>query len=71
MDDKPTEITSADIDKFLKSLMESEIKYSLCFSCSKSFFPNYDLMECDECYFSRFPPQQVTEFYKKIIDEML
>ncbi len=67
MDDSPTEITREDIDKFVDQLMNSEIKPKTCFSCSKEYyFDSYGhmFMECDECYFKRFPKEQVEEFYK-------
>jgi hypothetical protein len=62
MEDKPTELTIEDLDKFLQYLENFEISMRKCFTCSKDFLANYSLEECDECYFSRFPKDQVEEF---------
>lgn len=68
MDDKPTELTSDNIDKFVEKMMNGDfdIKQQECFSCGKKHFPNYGhhLWECDECYFARFPKDKVEEFYR-------
>ncbi len=63
----PTVITREDVDKFFEKLMTDEIKEKKCFSCGKGFyFDSYGsaLGECDECWFSRFPKEQVEEFYR-------
>lgn len=65
--DKYTEITKEDIDKFVKHLMEMEIKPKKCMKCCKKyFFDSYGshLCECDECYFSRFPKEEREEFFR-------
>lgn len=68
IDDTPTEITSKDIDKFFKDLMNGDydIKPRPCFKCGKDHFPSYGSVvgECDECWFNRFPKEQVKEFYR-------
>ncbi len=64
-DDKPTELTRADIDLFFERLMKEEIKQHQCFKCSKKYFLEsygHHVGECDECWFSRFPKDQVEEF---------
>jgi hypothetical protein len=63
---KPTEITTEDIDRFVEYLMNSEIKKHQCFKCSKEYLQSYGhhMQECDECWFSRFPEEQVKEFYR-------
>lgn len=68
--DKPTEITREDIDNFFNKLLNGDfdIKLRPCFKCSKSFFPNYNDMECDECWFSRFPKKEVKDFYRSFFD---
>ncbi|MCF1193325.1 hypothetical protein LRR18_17180 [Mangrovimonas sp. AS39] len=68
--DKPTELTSEDIDKFVENLMNSEIKKNNCFKCGKRYFGGYGhhISECDECWFSRFPKEQVTEFYRSFFE---
>ncbi len=70
-DHKPPELTCADIDKFCDDLMSGayDIKEIPCFKCSKDHFPNYGrhLMECDECYFSRFPKEQVEAFCRSFL----
>lgn len=62
----PTEITAKDIDDFFSKLMNDDfdIKIRPCWKCSKDFFPNYHNAECDECYFSRFPKEEVEAFYR-------
>lgn len=67
IDDKPTELTCEDVDKFVEKMMNGDfdIKKRSCWECSKDFFPNYHDMECDECYFSKFPKEQVQAFYRR------
>jgi hypothetical protein len=70
-DDKPTELTAEDIDKFVEKLMTDEIKEKRCSSCDKRFFfQSYGYMfgECDECYFSRFPKEQVEAFCRSFFE---
>ncbi len=66
--DEPTELTAEDIDKFMEKLMNGDLdlKPRPCFSCSKNHFPSYGsaVGECDECWFKRFPKDQVKEFYR-------
>jgi uncharacterized OB-fold protein len=64
MDDKPTEITIDDIEKYYNKIMTQEIKKHTCLKCSKKYFPNYHEYECDECFFSRFPKEIVSEYYR-------
>jgi hypothetical protein len=70
--DKPTELTREDLDAFAKRLLNGDfdIKMRSCFSCGKEYFPNYGhhLMECDECYFARFPKDQVQAFYRSFLE---
>ena len=65
--DKPTELTIEDIDKYFEKLMNQEIIKHQCFKCSKEYFGvsyGHHIGECDECWFSRFPKDQVLEFYR-------
>lgn len=64
--DEPTELTYEDIDKCLEKLMNMEITQHQCFKCSKFYFSSYGhhIRECDECWFKRFPKEQVEEFYR-------
>jgi hypothetical protein len=65
--DKPTELTAQDIDKFVEKLMNEEIKGHQCFKCSKKYYGGsygHHIGECDECWFSRFPKDQVQAFYR-------
>lgn len=67
MDDKPTEITRDDIDKFVEKSMTEEIKPHKCFKCDKEYyFDSYGhhIGECDECWFSRFQKEEVQSFYR-------
>jgi hypothetical protein len=69
--DKPTEITIEDINKLADMLMNSEIQKKHCFKCNKSYcLDSYGdhIGECDECWFSRFPKEQVEEFYRSFFE---
>jgi hypothetical protein len=69
--DKPTELSLEDINKFVESLMNSEIKIHECRKCSKSYIHDsygHHIGECDECWFSRFPKEQVKEFYMSFFE---
>ena len=68
MNDKPTVLTAKDIENFVKYLMDYEIKMLICWNCSKEFLPSYDQYECDECYFSRFPKEEVEKFYRSFLE---
>lgn len=63
---KPTELTVDQIDNVIKYLMNYEIKHSQCFKCGKKHFGSYgyNKNECDECWFSRFPKEDVEKFCK-------
>jgi len=63
--DKPTEITADDIDKVMKYLMISEMKPKICSACCKENYTDvygHMFSECDECYFKRFPNDEVEAF---------
>lgn len=65
--DEPTILTRADIDAFIQKIATEEIKPRQCFKCSKSYYTGgygHHIGECDECYFSRFPKEEVEEFYR-------
>lgn len=64
--DEPTELTQEDIEEFFGKLINGDydIKPRPCFTCSKEFRPNYNSEECDECWFSRFPKEEVQRFYR-------
>lgn len=66
--DMPTEFTATDIDKVTEMLSNGyfDLKQKPCWKCSKEHFPNYGhhLQECDECYFARFPKEEVEAFYR-------
>lgn len=70
MDDSPTELTREDIDKFIEDLMggKYDIKKRPCWKCSKPFYPNYDDSKCDECFFARFPKEEVQAFYRSFFE---
>lgn len=68
--DKPTEITREDIDKFLEKLKE-EIKKHTCFKCSKEYLGGgygHHIGECDQCWFSRFPKEEVEAFFRSFLE---
>ena len=63
----PTEITREDLDKCFEKLMIQEIRKHQCFKCNKEYCSHsygHHIGECDECWFSRFPKEQVEEFYR-------
>lgn len=69
--DKPTELSIKDIDNFVESLMNSEIKPKTCLTCSKEFYlDSYGWMfgECDECYFKRWPEEDKKAFFRKFFE---
>lgn len=70
-EDKPTELTREDIDRFVSQLMNSEIKKHQCFKCSKEYYGGgygHHIGECDECLFGRFPKEEVQAFYRTFFD---
>ena len=70
MEDKPTEITVADLEKCFEKLLTQEIKKHQCFKCSKEYYGGsygHHISECDECWFSRFPKDQVEAFYRSFL----
>lgn len=69
--DNPTEITEKDIDLFVEKLMGQEIIKHNCFKCSKSYFfgsYGHHIGECDECWFARFPKEDVKQFYRSFFE---
>jgi uncharacterized protein (DUF983 family) len=70
-EDKPTILTLEDIDKFVETLKNSEIKEHNCLKCGKGyFFDSYGhhIGECDGCWFSRFPKEEVQAFYRSFFE---
>lgn len=71
MDDAPTELTRDDIDKFFEMLKNEEIKKYVCIKCFKEYIGGsygHHIQECDECWFSRFPKEEVMKFYKSFFE---
>lgn len=71
MDNKPTILTKEDIDKVVDYFLNYEIKPNTCFSCGKEYyFESYGhhICECDECWFKRFPKDQVEAFYRSFFE---
>jgi len=70
--DQITIITQEDIDIFVKKFEDGcfDPKILPCFRCGKEDFYNYGvhLNECDECYFKRFPKDQVEIFYRSFFE---
>lgn len=66
--DSPTEINADDLNKVMQKMLNGDfdIKMRACCSCNKDHFPSYGahIGECDECYFNRFPKDQVEKFYR-------
>lgn len=68
---KPTEITREDIDKFVNMLRTEEIKPCECYKCGKNYYGGsygHHIGECDECWFKRFPKEQVEEFCRSFFE---
>lgn len=68
--DLPTELTIADIDAMRARIENGDLDLKLrhCFKCGEDFLPNYDFSECDECYFSKFPKDQVEIFCRSFFE---
>lgn len=70
IDDSPTELTQNDVEEFFQKFLNGDydLKPRPCFGCSKLFIPNCSDMECDECWFSRFPKDQVEAFCRTFFE---
>lgn len=72
IDNTPTELTTDDIDKFIQEIDmgKFDIKIRECMKCGNEHLPNYGygMMECDPCFFSRFPKEQVEEFCRSFFE---
>ena len=71
LDDEPTQLTASDIDKFVESIMNSEIQTHACGKCAKTYIHDsygHHIGECDECWFSRFPKEEVGRFYRSFFE---
>lgn len=69
--DEPTILTRENLETYFNKLMKEEIKPHYCFKCSKEYFLNsygHHIGECDECWFSRFPKEEVREFYRSFFN---
>ncbi len=69
-DNNPSELTRADVDKFTNDLLNYEYQEMECIKCRKKFCEtqlNID-RECDECFFSQFPKEEVTKFCKRFLE---
>ena len=66
----PTELTLADIDRFVEMYMSEEIRGHECFSCGKIYYGGYGhhMCNCDECFFKRFPKEQVERFCRSFLE---
>lgn len=71
-DDTPTELTLSYINNFIEKINKNEldIKFIPCSSCGKEYLPSYGefFCECDECWFKRFPKEQIKDFYKSFFE---
>ena len=69
--DKPTEITLSDIESFFDKLMNSENSEKTCSNCNKKYYFDsygYLFMECDECYFKRWPKEERETFFRSFFE---
>lgn len=70
-DSGPTILEREDFEKCIKKLFEdTRLKVKECVHCGKESFLNYGacLGECDECWFSRFPEEEVRKFYRSFLE---
>lgn len=69
---KPTELSRKDVDLFFNDLLDGkyDLKPKLCMNCGTECFINYgyDLQECDECFFARWPKEQRDAFYRSFFE---
>lgn len=65
-----TVICKNDIDKVVETLMNQEIKKHQCLKCCKEYFDSYghNIGNCDQCYFNRFPKEQVEAFCRRFFE---
>lgn len=66
-----TELTIDDIDKFVNKLINEEIKTHQCLKCGKIYYMEsygHHIGECDECWFSRFPKEEVEAFCRTFFE---
>lgn len=66
----PTVLTDEDIKRFVEKLKTEEIKKHKCFNCVKEYYFSYGnhIGECDECWFSRFPKEQIEDFCRSFFE---
>lgn len=70
-DNSATILTRSDLDKFLENCMTEEIRKHQCCKCSKEYIGasyGHHIGECDQCWFDRFPKEQVEEFYRSFFE---
>lgn len=68
---EPTEITREDVDKCIEMLKNHVIEPKTCFKCSKLYYlGSYGdhIGECDQCWFSRFPKEEVMAFCRSFFE---
>lgn len=65
INNKPTELTSEDIDQLINQIMPYQ-----CVKCSKKYIHSYgqDVGECDECWFARFPKEEREAFCRSFFE---
>ena len=71
MEYEPTILNASDIDRFVESLMNSEIKKHQCYKCSKEYYEGsygHQIGECDECWFAHFPREEVQAFHRSFLE---
>ena len=71
MDDEPTQCSADDFQKVVDMLMNSEIQTYECRKCDKKYIHDsygHHIGECDECWFARFPKDEVIAFYRSFFE---
>ena len=69
-DDDISILKASDIDKTMEHIKNYETPPDQCLKCGKTYYGGYGyhIGECDECWFSRFPKEQVERFYRSFFD---
>jgi hypothetical protein len=65
-----TELKKEDLDEIMRRIIggEFDMKKIKCWGCEKEFYNSRDGMNCDECFFKKFPKEQVENFYRSFLE---
>lgn len=68
---EPIEITQKDIEKTFEYLNNYEIRMKKCHCGRRYIIGNYSDIECDECFFGRWPEKERKEFFENVLKNIL